>query len=433
MQVYLTYDRMKSFHSIFLAAISNNQEPKTFKEANTNSIWRQAMHEELQALDENKTWNIVKLPHEKKIVACCWIYKIKYRSDGTIERHKARLVARGFTQTYGEDYKETFAPVAKMNTFRVLVSLAVNESWRLYQMDVKNTFLHGELEEKVYIRLPPGHPKESDPRLAYKLNRALYGLKQSPRAWYTKLSSDLMMNRLQRSDADSSLFVKKDISGITIILVYVDDIVITGKLKAFLHRKFAIKDLGILKYFLGIEVAHSTKGIFLNQRKYVLDLLQDNEKLGAKPAETPTKTGGKPDDEREPFPNVVQYQRLVDRLIYLTITRPDISYAVILVSRFMHVPKVQHMDAVNRILRYLKGSAERGIWMRKNGHTSISAYTDVDWVGCPIDRRSTAGYCIFVGGNLVTWKSKKQNVVAKSSAEAEYRAMSTTTSEIIWV
>ena len=132
MQAYLTYDRMKSSHSIFLAAISNNQEPKTFKEANTNSIWRQAMHEELQALDENKTWNIVKLPHEKKIVACCWIYKIKYRSDGTIERHKTRLVARGFTQTYGEDYKETFAPIAKMNTFQVLVSLAVNENWRLY-------------------------------------------------------------------------------------------------------------------------------------------------------------------------------------------------------------------------------------------------------------------------------------------------------------
>ncbi|KAK9182889.1 hypothetical protein WN944_026037 [Citrus x changshan-huyou] len=158
---YLTYDMMKSSHSIFLAAISNNREPKTFKEANSNSIWRQAMHEELQALDENKTWNIVKLPHGKKIVGCRWIYKIKYISDGTIERHKARLVARGFTQTYGEDYKETFAPVAKMNTFRVLVSLAVNENWRLYQMDVKNTFLHGELEEEVYMRIPPGHPKES--------------------------------------------------------------------------------------------------------------------------------------------------------------------------------------------------------------------------------------------------------------------------------
>ena len=440
MQAYLTYDRMKSSHSIFLAAISNNQEPKTFKEANTNSIWRQAMHEELQALDENKTWNIVKLPHGKKTVGCRWIYKIKHRSDGTIERHKARLVARGFTQTYGEDYKETFAPVAKMNTFRVLVSLAVNENWRLYQMDVKNAFLHGELEEEVYMRLPPGHPKESDPRLACKLNKALYGLKQSPRAWYAKLSSVLTMNGLQRSDADSSLFVKKGISCITVVLVYVDDIVITGndheeisKLKAFLHRKFAIKDLGILKYFLGIEAAYSTKGIFLNQRKYVLDLLQDSGKLGAKPAETPTETGGKPDDEGEPFPNVVQYQRLVGRLIYLTITRPDISYAVSLVSRFMHAPKVQHMDAVNRILRYLKGSAGRGIWMRKNGHTSISAYTDADWAGCPIDRRSTTGYCIFVGGNLVTWKSKKQNVVAKSSAEAEYRAMSTTTSEIIWL
>lgn len=290
------------------------------------------------------------------------------------------------------------------------------------------------------MSIPPGHPYEAKVGFVCKLKKAIYGLKQSPRAWYAKLSSVLIVNGLKRSDADSSLFFRRDTYGIVVVLIYVDDIVITGsnekcisQLKFLLHQKFSIKDLGILKYFLGLEVAYSKKGIFLNQRKYVLDLLQETGKSGVVPADTPVDTKAKLDETGDLLSDVGQYQRLVGRLIYLTITRPDITYAVSLVSRFMHAPRRQHMDAVTRILRYLKGSPGRGIWMRNNGHHSISAYTDADWAGCPVDRKSTSGYCIFVGGNLVTWKSKKQNVVARSSAEAEYRAMATTTSEIIWL
>jgi hypothetical protein len=307
-------------------------------------------------------------------------------------------------------------------------------------MDVKNAFLHGDLKEEVYMSIPPGHPQEAKFGLVCKLKKAIYGLKQSPRAWYAKLSSVLMLNGLKRSNADPSLFVKRSNSGIVVVLIYVDDIVITGddqnaisNLKILLHNRFAIKDLGTLKYFLGLEVAYSKNGIFLNQRKYVLDLLQETGKFGIKPSDTPTDSGGKLDDTGALLPDIGQFQRLVGRLIYLTITRPDLSYAVSLVSHFMHAPKAQHMQAVTRILQYLKGSPGRGIWMRKTGHNSITAYTDADWAGSPIDRRSTTGYCTFVGGNLVTWKSKKQSVVARSSAEAEYRAMASTTSEIIWL
>lgn len=246
----------------------------------THEIWRKAMHEELQALAENHTWSIVKLPNGKKPVGSRWVYKTKFNSDGTIDRHKARLVAQGFTQTLGVDYKETFAPVAKMNTARVLLSVAVNCGWSMSQMDVKNAFLHGDLEEEVYMKLPPGHPQSSDSSLACRLHKSIYGLKQSPRAWHAKLSVVLQEVGFLRSAADSSLFVRNVSNETVVVLVYVDDLIIAGnsnhaisQLKDTLQSRFPIKDLGHLNYFLGIEMAVSSKGLFLNQWKYSLDLL----------------------------------------------------------------------------------------------------------------------------------------------------------------
>ncbi|XP_050119969.1 uncharacterized mitochondrial protein AtMg00810-like [Malus sylvestris] len=204
-------------------------------------------------------------------------------------------------------------------------------------------------------------------------------------------------------------------------------------LKQYLNNKFAIKDLGTLKYFLGIEMAHSHKGFFLNQRKYVMDLLHEAKMTDCKPARTPLDSNLKLKTHGDPVPNLSYYQRMVGKLIYLTITRPDISYAVSIVSQFMHSPSMDHLKIVHRVLRYLKGSIGRGILMRNNSHTQISGYTDADWAGNSLDRKSTTGFCTFVGGNLVTWKSKKQSVVARSSAEAEYRAMASTACELIWL
>ncbi|CAN6713480.1 unnamed protein product [Malus baccata var. baccata] len=351
------------------------------------------MRDELQALHENKTWSVIKLPTGKKAVGSRWVYKTKFNSDGTIERHKARLVARGFTQTYGLDYKETFAPVAKMNNVRVLLSVAMNQSWPLYQMDVNNAFLHGELEEEVYMKLPPGHPQSSDLDMVCKLHKSIYGLKQSPH--------DLIM--IGDSDAEIQ------------------------SLKLALRNKFTIKDLGRLKYFLGIELATSQQGLFLNQRKYILDLLKESNLMDCKHAHTPLDNKLQLTTHSEVLSNVTEYQRLVGKLIYLTITRPDISYAVSIMSQFMHVPTSVHMQIVKRILRYLKASVGRGILMTKNDSTAIIGYTDVDWAGHFLDHKSTTG------GNLVTWRSKKQSVVAYSSAEAEYRAMASTACELIWL
>jgi len=222
--------------------------------------------------------------------------------------------------------------------------------------------------------------------------------------------------------------------------VYVDDIIITGDddmeikhLKENLSKEFEVKDLGQLKYFLGIEIARSPKGIVLSQRKYVLDLLRETGMLGCRPASTPIDPNHKLCAESGDPVNKDSYQRLVGRLIYLCHTRPDISYAVSIVSRYMHDPRSDHLDAVFRILRYLKSSPGKGLMFRSNGHLDVEGYCDADWASCLDDRRSTSGYCVFVGGNLVLWRSKKQSVVSRSTAEAEYRAMSLVVSEMLWV
>ncbi|XP_068329675.1 uncharacterized mitochondrial protein AtMg00810-like [Pyrus communis] len=300
-------------------------------------------------------------------------------------------------------------------------------------MDVKNAFLHSELEEEVYMKLPPGYPQSHDPDMVCRLHKF-------PRAWYAKLSSVLEAFDFQRSSADSSLFIRVGSVGKLIVLIYIDDLIVTGynieevhSLKLALRSKFAIKDLGTLKYFLGIELATSSKGLFLNQRKFILDLLKESNLLDCKPAHTPLDSKLCLHDHSKLLCNVTKYQRLVSKLIYLTITRPDISYAVSIISQFMHAPTLGHMHIVKRILQYLKGSFGRGLFMKKNDSTAIMGYTDADWEGNSLDCKSTRGFCTFVGGNLVTWRSKKQSVVARYSAKVEYRAMASTVCELFWL
>jgi Reverse transcriptase (RNA-dependent DNA polymerase) len=290
----------------FLAKIEKGSEPKNFEEAKLNDSWATAMDEELNALKSNQTWELIKLPNGAKIVGCHWIYKIKYKSDGTIERYKVWLVAKGYAQTFSIDYNETFAPVAKMNSIRTLMSVATNYDWSLYQMDVKNIFLHGDLEEEVYM--DPSHGLSIENGLVCRFKKAIYGLKQSSCAWYEKLRSALLKIGFKRNEAESSMFVKTSNQGIVIILIYVDDLVIIGNdkvgmehLKHHLGKEFDIKDLGNLKYFLDIEIARSRKGLFLSQRKYVLNLLKETGKLESKPANIPMNFSQKVTNSNEPL------------------------------------------------------------------------------------------------------------------------------------
>ncbi|RVW51857.1 Retrovirus-related Pol polyprotein from transposon TNT 1-94 [Vitis vinifera] len=427
----------------FVNQLSTVAIPNSVQEALADPRWKATMNEEMKSLQKNETWELVECPPRKKPVGCRWIYTVKYKADGSIERFKARLVAKGYTQTYGIDYTETFAPVAKINTVRVLLSLAANLDWSLQQFDVKNVFLHGELSEKVYMDLPPGcMVPEKQCQKVCKLKKSLYGLKQSPRAWFGRFTKSMRAFGYRQSNSDHTLFLKKQHGKITTLIVYVDDMVVTGNdpeerkvLQNYLSREFEMKDLGSLKYFLGFEVSRSSKGIFLSQRKYALNLLQETGMSGCQPVNTPIKKGLKLCVE----PNQVstdkgRYQRLVGRLMYLAHTRPDFAYALSVVSQYMHNPGEQHMNAVMRILRYLKNAPGKGILFAKNvDHQSIEVYTDVDWADAVDDRRSTSGYFTFVGGNLMTWKSKKQNVVARSSAEAEFRGMTLGLCEALWL
>lgn len=400
------------------------------------------MREEMDALEKNKTWEIVEKPKEKNLVGCKWVFTLKYKADGSLERYKARLVAKGYTQTYGVDYQETFAPVAKMNTVRILLSLAAHFDWQLQQYDVKNAFLHGDLEEEIYMSIPPGFEGEETANKACRLRKALYGLKQSPRAWFGRFAKVMKASGYKQSQGDHTLFIKHSAKGgVTALLVYVDDIIVTGnddkekrELKKCLVKEFEIKDLGRLKYFLGIEVSYSRQGIFVSQQKYVTDLLKEAGKLGCKPAATPIEPNQKLGEAKEePVVDREMYQRLVGKLIYLAHTRPDIAYSVSMISQFMHDPRESHLQAAYRVLHYLKGSPGKGVLFKRNQKLKLEAYTDADYAGSTVDRRSTSGYCTFLGGNLVIWRSKKQNVVARSSAESEFRAMAQGICELLWL
>ena len=365
---------------------------------------------------------------------------MKYLSDGQIEQYKARLVAQGYRQTYGIDYGETFAPAAKMNTIRILMALAVQLEWSLQQYDVKNVFLHGELEEEIYMRIPHGYSHIQHANHVCKLRKTLYGLKQSSRAWFGKFSLTMTRFGYAQSNGNHSLFYKHaQERKITILVIYVDDIIITGsdmeeriRLEQTLMNEFAITKVGRMKYFLGIEVAYSKNGIILSQQKYILDLLTDTGFINCQPAETPIEVNHKltlNKDEQET--NIRNYQRLIERLIYLAHTRPDISYVVNTLSQVMHSPRISHLQAAHRVLRYLKGTTGWCLHFKHQGMMSLDTYTDYDFVSSLVDRRSTTRYCVFLARNLVTWRSKKQEVVARSSTEAEFRELAHGLTEIM--
>ncbi|KAM0996393.1 hypothetical protein ACFX2C_006406 [Malus domestica] len=432
---------------VFLSALSASSsvdlsltEPATYKSALKCPIWFNAMKDEIAALHTQGTWSLVDLPVHRNLVGCKWVFKIKRHADGSVARHKARLVAKGFSQEPGVDYTETFSPVVKPTTVRLVLALAAHFNWPLRQLDVKNAFLHGILQEEVYMAQPPGFEDPLHPHLVCRLHKSLYGLKQAPRAWNEKFTAFLPKLGFQNTYSDSSLFVQVLGSDIVVLLLYVDDIIVTGNTSlgishviSALTTEFDIKDLGPLHYFLGIQITKTATGLFLSQQKYVQDLLTKTEMLDSKACDTPCLPYTRLlKDDGDPYNNPMLYRSVVGALQYLTFTRPDIAFSVHQVCQFMQTPMNAHFTAVKRILRYLKGTMHFGITYSP-GDLSLKAFSDADWAGDPNDRRSTTGLVVFLGNNPISWSSKKQQTVSRSSTEAEYRALSSTAAELDWI
>ena len=300
------------------------------------------MIEEMDVLTENGTWDLVRLPTGKKAIDCRWVFIVKVNPDGSMARLKARLITKGYAQTYSMDYSNTFSPIAKMTFVRLFISLAATHNWDLHQLDIKNVFLHGDLQEEVYMEQPPRFVAQEEIGRVCRLRKSLYGLKQNPRAWFGKFSQAAEEFGMQKSKSAPYVFYRNSSSSIILLVVYVDDIAITGSdfkgissLKSFLQSQFHTKDLEMLRYLLGIEVMQSKHGIFLSQRKYVFDLLSETKKLGIKPCNSLMIPGVHLTREGETFEDPERYKRLVGKLNYLTVTRPDIAHSVSVVSQYM--------------------------------------------------------------------------------------------------
>eukprot|EP00253_Pinus_taeda_P017690 PITA_17690 len=371
-------------------------DPVHFEDVVNEDKWIQAMVEEIGAIEKSKTWDLLDLPEGKDAIGVKWIYKTKSNAEGKIDRHKARLVVKGYKEQQEKDYDETFAPVVRMKTIIIVLSIAKQHKWKIYQMDVKSTFLNGVLKEEVYVEQPLGYEVEGQEHKVYKLEKALYGLNQAPRAWYNRIDAYLIENGFDKCDGEPTLYIKENDGKILIFVLYVDYLIFTSNdasliadFKAVMKSEFEMTDLHFLRYFLGIEVDQSENGVFISQVKYVEVVLKRFNMQNNKAAVTPTVMGlklTKEDNSQDFDPKL--YKSIAGSLMYLTATRPDIMHAVSLISRFMERPKETHCD----------------------------------WAGSVDDSKSTSGYVFHMGSGAISWASKKQLVVSLSTTEAEYVA-----------
>ena len=424
----------------YLAVAKDCESPKSYSEVMSHpnkSRWQSAMEDEMKSLKANDVWDLVPRPDARKVIGCKWVFKVKVAADGSVTRHKARLVAQGFSQKPGLDYDETFSPVVRSETVRTVFAICAQEGLLMHQMDVATAFLNGNLEEDVFMEQPEGYRENN---LVCKLKRSLYGLKQSPRCWNVVLDEHLQSIGFKQHQEDPCLYTAT--GGETVIVaVYVDDILVAtqtkkkmDEIKGMIAKRFNVKDMGELQSFLGIQVKRDSDGLFISQPGYTMKVLEKFGMEKCNPVATPVNVSVKlqKDDGDEPVSKTL-YQSAVGSLLYLSgWTRPDIAYAVSNVAKFASLPSKQHWIAVKHILRYIKGTLNHGIKYKK-GDGMLVGYSDASWASDINDRKSVSGYVCTLSGAPISWRSKKQTTVALSTAEAEYIALAAAAQEVVWL
>ncbi|KAL0427614.1 UNVERIFIED_CONTAM: Retrovirus-related Pol polyprotein from transposon TNT 1-94 [Sesamum latifolium] len=440
------------FRDYHLALNTETIEPSSYEEAlesRNSDKWKTAMEEEINSLIKNKTWTLVPKPKDTSIIDCKWLFKIKQEDESN--RYKARLVAKRFTQKEGIDFTEIFSPIVKYTTVRIILALTAHFNWELKQMDIKTAFLHGDLEETIYMSQPNDFISDKHPDYVCLLKKSLYGLKQSPRQWNIKFDQFMASQKFQRSSFDPRLYFKYDSNVPVFLVLYVDDMLIASpsislivELQNNLCKNFEMKDLGNAKEILGmtIDKDRKTSTIFLNQKSYVKTVVEKFSMSKAKPTSVPLAAhlqlcknqSPNSETEKERIKNI-PYSNVIGSVMYLMVsTRPDIAYAVRCLNRFMSNTNtgLPHWEALKSLLRYLNGTMNIGIkFFKHSNDVRLVGYVDSNYANDRDSRRSTISYVFTLCGVCISWKSQLQNIVALSTTEAECIAITEALKEAI--
>jgi hypothetical protein len=426
-------------------------EPKSYAQAMKSpdsEQWQKAMQVEYNSLLKNHVFTLVPRPENRSVIAAKWVYKVKRHPDGTVERFKARLVARGDTQTPGEDYDETYAPVAKFCSIRCFLVTAFQYCLTIYHLDIETAYLNATLDDEIYMEQPPGF--KPDNALVCRLLKCLYGLKQAGRRWHEEFRGTLLHMGWLQAKSDGCLFTYQKNQLRMQLCLYVDDILLAvpsaqnlAKFEADLSKKYVVKNLGELHWYLGMEILRDGHEMLLSQRVYTEKILERFGMKDSKPAKTPMDSKGTSCRDAtadaaltQPLPPTEPFREVVGCLMYLMVaTRPDIAYAVGVLSRQVSNPTQRSWTQAKRVLKYLLYTKHLGLRITRcrTPDFTPSAYVDADWGRDSDTARSTTGCVLFLGNAPIIWASRMQKCVALSSTESEYIALSECVKEVLWV
>ena len=403
-------------------------------------MWKEAIKSEIESILHNHTWELVDLPSGCKPLSSKWIFKRKRKVDGSIDKYKARLVIKGFRQTKGLDYFDTYSPVTRINSIRMVLAIAALKDLEVHQMDVKTTFLNGDLNEEIYMEKPEGFSAPGQEMKVCRLVKSLYGLKQAPKQWHEKFDNVMLSHGFKINECDKCVYVKDDEHGYVIVRVYVDDMLIIGSddkmitsTKNMLNSSFDMKDMGLADVILGIKIKRTSDGLVLSQSHYVDNILGKFYKDNSSIARTPIDVTLHFSKNKGESVAQVEYSRVILSLMYLmSCTRPDIAYAVNKLSRYMSNPEAMHWQGIMRVLKFLRFTRDYGLHYTRYPAV-LERYSDANWISNDKDSKSHSGYVFTLGGAAVSWKSSKQTVIARSTMEFEFIALDKCGKEAEWL